>query len=82
VTLERTSYYLLFKQEVVAATSYCHIFLLTTFLAEAFVRIVIFTIYIDYTIIICINNNNNKIINNNLWKTQRTYLLLKIPMGM
>jgi hypothetical protein len=57
VTLDRTFYYLLFKEEIVVAPSYCHIFFLTTCLVEAFVRSIIFTTYIDYIVIIYINNN-------------------------
>jgi len=46
MTLDRTFYNLCFKQEAVAAPSYCHIFCLIIFLEEAFIRNII---------VLCIN---------------------------
>jgi hypothetical protein len=71
VTLDRRFYCLLFKQEVAAGPSYCHIFLFIAFVGEAFIRNVIITLCISYINVIRICINNNWVVNNNLWKTPR-----------
>jgi len=45
VTLDKTFYSLLVKQEVAAAPSYFHIFFLVAFLEEAFIRNVIIILH-------------------------------------
>jgi len=82
VTLNKRFYSLIFKQEVVAAPSYCHSFFLIAFL-EAFIGNVIIILYINYIIIICIidNNTNNSVINNNRGRFPDLTLLFQIPMG-
>jgi len=54
MTLDKMFYNLLFKQEVVAAHSYFHIFFLITFLEEAFNRIIIIIVCFIISIIIII----------------------------
>jgi hypothetical protein len=65
VTLDRTFYVLLSKQEVVAAT------VTATFYGTPRINLMI-TLCINYIIIIFINHNN-AVINNNLWKTPIPY---------
>ena len=81
MTLDRTFYGLLFKQEIVTDTSFCHIFFLIVFLEEAFSRNTIIIVSIDYIIIICIDDNNNAVINSNYGRLQYLILLFKIPTG-
>jgi len=80
VTLNKTFYTLLFKQEEVADTSDCHIFFLIASLKEAFVRNIIIILYINYIIITRINDNN-AVINNNYRRLQDLILLFETPMG-
>jgi len=61
VTLDRTFYSLLLKQEVAPATVTAMFAFLTTFLEEAFIRNVIITVLINFIITIC---SHNAIINN------------------
>jgi len=50
MTLDKMFYNLLFRQEVVAAPSYFHIFFLITFLEEAFNRSIIIILCIIYMV--------------------------------
>ena len=59
VTLGRTFYSLLLKQEAVAAPSYCNILWLIAFLKEVFIRNTIITLCFDYITLVCINSNND-----------------------
>jgi hypothetical protein len=52
--MDRKFYSLLFKQEAVAATSYCHIFFLIAFFEEAFIRNIILTLIIKLDVIVTI----------------------------
>jgi hypothetical protein len=80
VTLYKTFYDLVFKQEVSSSISCLHVFFLITFLDEAFMRNVIIILCINYVIIICINDNN-AVINNNYGRPLHLILLFKIPIG-
>jgi len=69
-------YKLIFKQKVGAAPRYFHISFLFAFL-EVFVRNIIITLRIYYTIVIIISiNNNNAIISNNYGRLPRPYFAL------
>ena len=74
LTLDKTFYNLLFKQEVVTPPSYFQIFFLIAVLKK-FVRNAIIT----QRIVICINNN--AIINNDCGRLQNFIFLLKITNG-
>jgi hypothetical protein len=80
VTLNKTFYSLIFKQEAVADTSYCHIFFRIASLEEAFIRNIIIILCINYVIITRINDNN-EVINNNYRRLQDLILLFKTPMA-
>ena len=67
MTLDRTFYSLLAKQEIAAALSYRHVFFLIIFLEEAFIINITIIPYVNY---------NNAIINKLLWKVPRHYSAL------
>ena len=52
MTLDRTFYSLLFKQETVAAPSYCHIFFFIAFLEEVLIRNIIIILCINYKLLL------------------------------
>jgi len=81
VTLDKIFYSLLFKQEVAAAPSYSHIFFLTAFPEEAFIRNIIIMLCINYIVIIFMDDDNKAIINN-CGRIQELMLIFQIPMGM
>ena len=80
MTLNETLYTLLFKQEEVTDTSYCHIFFLIASLEEAFIRNIIIIKYINYIIITRINDYT-AVINNNYRILQDLVLLFRTPKG-
>jgi len=79
VTLDRTFYSLLLKQEAVAAQLLPQ-FVLIAFLEVAFIRNTVIILCINCIITVFINNY--AVINNNLWKTLRTYFSLQNSTGM
>jgi len=81
VTLDKTFYKLLLKQEIVAALVISNFFPHISFLQEAFIRSIIMKVCINYRTVMC-SNNNNAVINNNYGNLQDLTLLFKIPMGM
>jgi len=80
VTLNETFYTLLFKQEEVADTSYCHIFFLIASLEEAFIRNIIIIHCVNYIIVTRINDKTT-VINNNYRTHQDRILLFRTPKG-
>lgn len=83
VTLDRTFYRLIFKQEVVAAPVTSNLFFFMAFFAEVFIWNVINIIWIHFTNIniVCINYNN-VIINNSYDRLQESVLLFRISFGI
>ena len=79
MTLNKTFYTPLFKQEEVADTS-CHIFFLIASLENASIRNIIIILRINYIIITRINDNN-AVVNNNYRRLQDLILLFETPMA-
>ena len=87
-TLDKMFYSLLFKEEAEGPPSYYNIFLLITFLWEAFIRNIIIILCVNCIIIIWINdddynnnNNNNGRVYKNYGRLQDLAFLFKIPMS-
>jgi hypothetical protein len=64
-----------------SSPSYFHMFFLTAFLKEAFIRNTEILLCINYIIITC-TNDNNEVINNNYGRLQDLTLFFKVSMGM
>ena len=80
MTMDRTFYGLLFKQEVVTDTSFCHIFFLIAFFEEAFIGNIIIILRTGRGKITSLNfevNNKKK-----LFEIQKFYFwILKLQHG-